>query len=185
MHSFEFHRGLLTGSRVGAVGLAFLLVCAGGRAQTKNPSSSVDAAAANSFYNQGLDALQRQDLAGARAAFEKTIKLIPRSPEPHNSLGWVLLAQGETDAAIVQFKAAVNLKPDFAQAHMNLSRALLQKGDAQGAVREAREAVRLAPADSETHHILGQALSHAGDAVRCHGGIKESDCDRTESARVT
>ena len=63
--------GLGARLRAGALGLAFLLVCTGGRAQTKNSNPSADAAAANSLYSQGLDALERKDLAGARAAFEK------------------------------------------------------------------------------------------------------------------
>jgi Tfp pilus assembly protein PilF len=87
--------------------LLSLMICACGRAQTKNSKGSGDAAAANAIYSQGIAALQGRDLAGAREAFEKTVRLVPQSPEPHNSLGWVLLAQGETDAAIAEFKAAV------------------------------------------------------------------------------
>src|SRR5271165_6609381 len=103
VYSFEVPRGLRAGLRAGAVALVFLVVCGVGRGQTTNGNASADAAAANSSYSQGVDALQRQDLPGARAAFEKTVRLIPRSPEPHNSLGWVLLAQGEIDAAIAEF----------------------------------------------------------------------------------
>src|SRR6185437_15681551 len=124
--------------RIGALVVAVLPVCASAYAQAENSGANSNTAGANSLYSQGMLALQRRDLSGARVAFEKTVQLVPRSPEPHNSLGWVLMAQGETDAAIAEFKIAVRLKPDFAQAHMNLSSALLQKGDQQGAVRESR-----------------------------------------------
>src|SRR5271168_4136366 len=158
-----FHRGLRASLSVGVVALSSCLICISGLAQTDSTKANADAADANSIYDQGMAALQQRDLAGARAAFEKTVKLVPRSPEPHNSLGWVLLAQGETDAAIGEFKTAVRLKPDFAQAYMNFSRALLQKGDVQGAVREAREAVRLAPGDSERNNIRGRSLAFPPD----------------------
>src|SRR6266436_4773206 len=62
------------------------------------PADSVSRAAA--VYQQGMSALQNGDLSGARAAFEKVLRLAPQSPEGHNSLGWVLLAQGEIDPAI-------------------------------------------------------------------------------------
>jgi len=181
MHSFELHRGLRTGLRIGALSVALLLDCAGGHAQSGRSKAGSDAAAANAIYSQGIAALQQRDLAGAREAFEKTVKLVPQSPEPHNSLGWVLLVQGETDAAIAEFKAAVQLKPDFAQAHMNFSSALMQKGDTQGAVHEAREAVRLAPQDSETRHILGKVLSNSGDAAGAAAELQRNR-DRTEPA---
>jgi len=91
------------------------------------------------------------------------VRLAPKSPEGHNSLGWVLLAQGEIDSAIVHFRSAVKLSPDFALAHMNFSSALVRKGDVLAALREAKEAVRLAPGDSETHHTLARALDFSGD----------------------
>jgi len=77
--------------------------------------------------------------------------------------GWVLLAQGEIDAAIAHFQSAVKLNPDFALAHLNFSNALVRKGDVAAALREAKEAVRLAPEDSETHHILARTLVFSGD----------------------
>jgi len=141
--SQNVHRGLKAAVRIGALAGALVFFCGSAGAQRENSKTSADVAAANSLYNQGMQALDRRDLEGARAAFEKTLQLVPRSPEPHNSLGWVLLAQGKTDAAIAEFKTAVKLKPDFAQAHMNLSRALLQGGDSKGAIVEAQEAVQL------------------------------------------
>ena len=132
-------------------------------AQTGVIANADAATQANAEYGQGVGALQRGDLPGARAAFEKVLRLVPSSPEGHNSLGWVLLAQGQTDDAIVHFRAALRAKPAFAQAHINLSNALVQKGDHEGAVRQARDAVQEAPRDSESHHALGRALAFAGD----------------------
>src|SRR5439155_16833487 len=68
-------------------------------ADAQNPSASIDAT-----YQKGVAALTRGDLASARTAFEKIVKVAPNIPEAHNSLGWVLLTQGEPDHAIAQFR---------------------------------------------------------------------------------
>src|ERR1700730_18034165 len=104
-------------------------------------------AQADEVYAEGMSALQEGDLTTARAAFEKVVRIAPDSPEGHNSLGWVLLAQERIDPAIREFRAAVRLKPDFPQAHINLANAYMHKGDTQNALRASREAVRLVPQD--------------------------------------
>ena len=127
-------------------------------------SAKADAVSrANATYQQGLSALQQGDLASARAAFEKVLRLVPQSPEGHNSLGWVLLAQNEVDSAIAHFRAALQWKPEFVQAHVNLANALVRKGDLPAALREAREATRVAPDDSEAHRTVGRVLDFSGD----------------------
>src|SRR6266704_6091033 len=128
-----------------------------------NPSEQAQARA-EALYAEGMSALRKQDLAGAQAAFEKLIRVAPKSPEAHNSLGWVLLNQGQVDPAVTQFRSAIRLKPDFPQAHLNLANALSQRRDFAEAESEAHEAIRLAPKDSETHRTLGRVLSFRGDS---------------------
>jgi len=135
------------------------------------------AARADALYRAGIAALQERDLVVAQADFEQVVKLSPRSAEAHNSLGWVLVARQQLDAAIAQFNAALDLRTDFFQAYLNLSSALLQKGDAKDAVRAARQAVRFAPTMPETYRALAHALDATGDvevagrAVEGHGEV--------------
>src|SRR5256886_3620514 len=131
-------------------------------AQAANPKAAVDKQVL-SLNRQGMAALKRGDLASARVTFEKVVRLSRRSPEAHNSLGWVLLSQNQPDAAIPHFRRALELRPDFAQAHINLASALAQKGDMEAAFGESREAVRLAPRDPEAHRTLGRVLSFRRD----------------------
>ena len=133
-------------------------------AQDPSSKTSDPVAQAKSVYSQGIQALQQGDLDSAQAAFEKVVRLAPKIPEGHNSLGWVLLARDQVEPAIHQFQTAIKLKPDFSQAHINLSNAFVRKGDASGAVRESREAVRLAPADSESRRTLAHALDFSGQS---------------------
>ena len=44
------------------------------------------------IYQKGMDSLRRGDLAGAKTSFEQAVTVAPRSPDAHNSLGWVLVA---------------------------------------------------------------------------------------------
>src|SRR5882672_1441184 len=128
------------------------------RAQEPNPHSQVA-----SLYRQGLAAVKRGDLLHARTAFEQVVKLAPTSPEGHNSLGWVMFSQGQTEEAISQVRVALRLKPNFPAAHINLANALARNGNLSEAETEAREAVRLVPGDSETHRTLGRVASFRGD----------------------
>ena len=95
---------------------------------------------------------------------------MPQSPEGHNSLGWVLFAQNEVDAAIAHYRTALKWRPEFVQAHINLANALVQKGDLAAALREAREGARVGPGDSEAHRTVGRVLDFSRDF---DGAIRE------------
>src|SRR5260370_32132132 len=82
-------------------------------AQSARAAPADSASRAAAVYQQGMSALQNGDLSGARAAFEKVLRLAPQNPQGPNSLGWVLLAQGGIDSAIMQLLTAVKLKHDF------------------------------------------------------------------------
>src|SRR5262249_27079412 len=90
----------------------FVLPCfAVSDGQTRQGSSAGNTSAINTAYQQGLSAIQAGDLGAARGQFEKVIRLAPRSPEAHNSLGWVLFSQGELEDAIRHFRTALQLRP--------------------------------------------------------------------------
>ena len=112
-------------------------------AQSAGAAKEDAAARASATYQEGLSALQQGDLVAARAAFERVLRLMPQSPEGHNSLGWVLFAQNEVDAAIGHYRTALKWRPEFVQAHVNLANALVRKGDLTAALREAREPNRV------------------------------------------
>src|SRR6266436_9538525 len=102
-------------------------------------------------FSEGAAALQRGDLAAARAAFATAIRENPRNAKAANALGLVMLAQNDAASAIPQFQTALRVQPSFVNARINLSHALLQTHDIQGAVREARSSVRIAPNQPDAH----------------------------------
>src|SRR5437763_15385240 len=72
--------------------------------QTSRAKAPADRAQA--IYSGGMAALQKGDLDAARSSFEKVVRLAPSSPEAHNSLGWVLMQQGQINPWVAQFRAA-------------------------------------------------------------------------------
>ncbi len=104
-----------------------------------------DFAQANTQINLGLQALEKDDLRSARAAFQAALSIKADIAEAHANLGGVLLKLGETESAIGQFRAAIDLKPDDARAYYNLGLALQKKGDAKGAHDALEQALKLDP----------------------------------------
>src|SRR5215472_15438979 len=131
--------------------LAFLIPGVILHAQSPAAQTSAEEERAKSLYAHGMQAVQQGDLDGAHQHFAELVRLAPKSPEAHNSFGWVLLHQGQIDVAIAQFNSAVKLRPSFGQAHLNLANALAARQDFAEAETQAREAVRFAPKDSEAH----------------------------------
>src|SRR5689334_12689028 len=52
------------------------------------------------LYTNSLQALQQGDLTNAHDGFERLVKMNPRSPEYRDSLGYVLMLQGEPKQAL-------------------------------------------------------------------------------------
>jgi len=61
----------------------FLLAARSIASRPEKPNSE---ARVKALYAQGMGALQNRDLPGARASFEKLLRIAPYSPEAHNSL---------------------------------------------------------------------------------------------------
>jgi Tfp pilus assembly protein PilF len=104
---------------------------------------------------RGQEAIKNRDLAGARAEFEKAVRLAPHDAEAQSALGWVLAQQGELDAAVVHLKAAIRARPGFVDARLTLVGVLGQQGKPAEAEQEVRAAVRAAPGHAEAHRMLG------------------------------
>lgn len=79
------------------------------------------------------------DLDMALALVQEARRLIP-SPDVLDTLGWVHLKRGETQAAVAAFREAIAARPDSASIRYRLGMALDQAGQAE----EAREMLRTA-----------------------------------------
>ena len=87
-----------------------------------------------------LLAAKGQQLDVALALAEQAQRLDPR-PDFADTLGWVHLQRGETDAAIASFERAVAGKPGDPTIRYHLGLALARKGDRDRALATLREAL--------------------------------------------
>jgi diamine N-acetyltransferase len=93
-----------------------------------------------------------------------------RRAEVHNTLGNVLLAQGEPEAASISFRKAVTLQPSYHLAHNNLGLALQLMGQHLEAAASYRTALEIYPDYPEGWHNRGlvlKELGHIEEATQC------------------
>src|SRR5262249_41027090 len=95
----------------------------GQEAATTTPSAKTSPAqsAARLALQHGQEALKKGDLPGARADFEKAVKLAPNNAEAQSALGWVLAQQGDRDGAVSHLRSAIKAKPAFVDARLTLA----------------------------------------------------------------
>jgi tetratricopeptide (TPR) repeat protein len=99
----------------------------------------------------------------------------------YNNLGVALMADGQTDEAIIRYRRAEEIEPAFAGVHSNLGAALLRQGRTDEAIAELERAQQIEPGDVETHNNLGMALRRQGrlaEAIDQYGkalAIKPAD----------
>ena len=106
-------------------------------AAAENPSD------ANSRYQIGFICELRDDLGSARQFFSRALQLQPDHAMAHLSLGSVLLAMGEQEAAFPHLLAAARLDPSNPSVHYKLSLVYRKLGHTSDATRESAEFQKL------------------------------------------
>lgn len=107
------------------------------------------------LVGQGLQAAQEGALSEAGILLRKALELKPADSETWNSLGVVLVRQGETAAGMDALQQALRLDPNHPEAQRNLAVALDREGRPAEAVTHYQAFLRLS---AESHP--------ARDAVR-------------------
>jgi tetratricopeptide (TPR) repeat protein len=118
------------------------------------------AAAHNSL---GAALWDRQDLAGAEAAFREALRLDSQYAPARNGLGNVLLDRKDLAGAEAAFREAIRLDPQVALTHNNLGNMLRDRKDLAGAEAAYRQAIRVDPLYAMAHGNLGLVLQLEGD----------------------
>ena len=106
-------------------------------------------------------ALERDDLAAAKAAIDPAIAAFPADPVVHNLAGVIDARRGESRAAQDHFEAAIRLQPRSPAAYVNLGRLLQERAGADPAARAAALAVyaRLLAIDPQQPEALFQTAT--------------------------
>ncbi|MBO9367758.1 MAG: tetratricopeptide repeat protein [Chloroflexi bacterium] len=90
-------------------------------------------------------------------AARRAVTLQPEDARNLDTLGWLLLLNGELEAAARTLHQALALQPDLASAHLHLGSLLLYQGHTQEAQTHLQEVIRLAP-NSPLAAIASQML---------------------------
>lgn len=110
----------------------------------------------------GLIAEGRFDGPGARAEYEKAIRISPSHADAHSWHAWTSLTLGDAARALVSARRAVELNPLSAEAVSNLGLSLLAVGEPENALAEARRSDTLSPGYTTAAYYEGLALYDLG-----------------------
>ena len=104
------------------------------------PIDYVGSPAANR-HKEAWAYLQNGDLVSAETRYVELIESIPGFFPAHTALGWVLLARGEADAAILSFNNSEMLRPDYISTLIGRGEAMLVLNNTEGALRSFEAAL--------------------------------------------
>ncbi len=98
----------------------------------------------------------------AEGAHRSAIAAAPERSDLHNNLGYNLLTQGRTDAAIEEFRRAIELDPKSDIAHNNLASALARSKPASKDATEAIAEWSRSTGKAEAHNNMAAVLIDQG-----------------------
>lgn len=129
------------------------------------PAASV-AAASSPKVQQGIDAIQRQDFASAKAALTAARAEVPKDAQAAYYLGVSHEGLGEIADADKQYREALELDPNLVEASANLSAILLDSGKAAQALEVIDRALKITPKHPDLLVNRALALEAFGDSDR-------------------
>jgi DNA-binding response OmpR family regulator len=120
-------------------------------------TSAASTAKGEKLYQEGIDLLEKKNVAEARTVLEKAVKEDPFSPRSHFALARAMHDQGDLFHAITAYERAVELRPSLFQALRALAGLYEQKGFRRKAAEALERAVHAAP-DPKTKEDMRKRL---------------------------
>lgn len=127
------------------------------------------------FNILGYALRQRENYADAERAFQKYIELIPKDPNPYDSLAELYLKMGKFDDAIAQYQKALSIDSNFINSHFGIGAALMYQGKAEEAAAEFNKITSKARSDGERRTALFALTVLAADAGKWDQAVAEVD----------
>jgi lipoprotein NlpI len=100
---------------------------------------------ASEAYDKGIQFLSEGRQRDAITAFDKAIRLNPRSAEAYQGRGMAYNETGKNEQALKDYDAALALNPQYAEAYFNRGNVYSDLGQHERALKDYDEAVRLDP----------------------------------------
>ncbi len=120
-------------------------------------------------FEQGQQALNRGDLAGAEKAFRQVLRTEPDNVGAHGNLAVVYMRRREWPKALEQLHAAERLAPGMPGIHLNIGLAYYRQADYQRAIPPFETVLRDLPDSTQARYLLGLCYfftEHYSEAVR-------------------
>ena len=111
----------------------------------------------DAYYNRGAAKIEKGDLDGAIADYNRAIELNPKDARAYYNRGIAKRAKGDLDGAIADFSRAIELDPKYAIAYNNRGIAKDDKGDLDGAIADYNRAIELDPKLAIAYNNRGNA----------------------------
>ena len=109
-------------------------------------------------YQKAL-ALAAKDTSQAKGLLAKAIRLQPREPLFHVTLGQMQLQDNETAKAEHSFSEAAKYNPEYYMGHLGLGLSKYQKRDLNGAQRSLNASMQILPTEMATYYLGELALA--------------------------
>ena len=93
------------------------------RAVSLDGTAHAREALALALYDDGITALEREDIGRAVERFREALQFKPAYADAHNNLGIALASQGHLEDAMKEWEEALRLNPALAGARQNLDKA--------------------------------------------------------------
>ncbi len=156
---------------VPGVAAAILLVATGSGCRLVQGRGPVppELADARRLCNEGLSAVDQQDLVRAEGLLERAVKSCPVDVDARQHYADVLWKRGQRMEAVAQIAEALKLSPADVNLCIDGGRMYMELGLFDDADRLSREAVRLAPRSAAAWHLRGQVAMARGQAEEALG----------------
>ena len=133
------------------------------QAQAAAPSARM---AAQAFLEQGVDAINAGNYAGALQYFSQAIEAFPQDVNAICYRGRAYEMLGDYEHAWADFSSVIQIDPTYSLGYVNRANMNLKLRRYEEAERDARKAIELDPDQEASHFNLGLALSRKNEALR-------------------
>jgi Tfp pilus assembly protein PilF len=118
--------------------------------------------------------LRHGQLAQAQIECEKSLSIVPDSPNFQVLLGNILLAGHKVDEAMQKYQAALRLDPTTESARLEMGRVFLSENRLADAAEEFKTTLRNQPKNVEAHNLLGRTFLTQGKPADCAAEYRAS-----------
>jgi len=125
-------------------------------------------------YMLGMVNVEQRDIHSSMKHYREAIRIRPSFVQAQNSLGHLMMVQGNGGEAAKQFEKALSIRPDFVPALKNLAHLGMQQGMTDKAIAYYRKALALENEDAEIFNNYGVALFMKGEKENAVRNIREA-----------